>query len=169
MEGITAFFDSQLFYNLLLVLKIIFLVISAFFLGMIIYLLIVSDWLKKRFFWDIQEFLTYRAYGAKKMSKEWRKVSARLDTNMEAEYKLAVIEADSILDDTLKRMNFSGDTLGERLEKLTSATLPNVNDVVEAHRVRNNIVHDPDYKLTLEEAKTALQIYERALTDLQVL
>jgi hypothetical protein len=53
------------------------------------------------------------------------------------------------------------------LQKVTAGTLPNVEEVWEAHKIRNNIVHDPDYRLSLDEAKRALEIYEKALTDLQ--
>jgi hypothetical protein len=88
---------------------------------------------------------------------------------LESEYKLAVIEADSVLDDILKRMGFAGQTLGERLEKLTSASLTNIEEVREAHKTRNNIVHDPNYRLSLDEARKLISIYEKALVDLQAL
>ena len=88
---------------------------------------------------------------------------------MESEHKLAVIEADSMLDNILKRMGFGGESLGERLEKLTVASLPNIEDAKEAHKIRSNIIHDPAYKLSLDEAKRIIEIYEKALTDLQAL
>ena len=88
---------------------------------------------------------------------------------MESEYKLAIIEADSILDEILKRMGYMGDSLGERLEKLTSASLPSLDEVKDAHKVRNNIVHDPDYKMTLDEARITIASFEKALVDLQAL
>jgi len=72
-----------------------------------------------------------------------------------------------MLNDILKRMGFGGETLGERLEKLTAATLPNLEQIWEAHKIRNNIVHDPDYRLTLDEARKVLGIYEQALRDLE--
>jgi len=74
-----------------------------------------------------------------------------------------------MLDDILKRMGYSGETLGERLNKLTIASLPNLEEAKEAHKIRNNIVHDPDYRLSLDEAKKTIETYERALTDLQAL
>ena len=101
------------------------------------------------------------------MVKAWAKITSRLETGLESEYKLAVIEADSILDNILNRMGFSGETLGERLNKLTVATLPNCEQVREAHKIRNNIVHDPSYRLGLDEAKRVLGIYQQALRDLQ--
>lgn len=169
LPQISQYLSSPIFSAFLSVLKIIFLVLSFIFFGYIIFALIRTTWLKRLFIWDWQEFFTYKPYGVRRLVKQWQKVMARLDAGIESEYKLSVIEADSILDDILKRMGFGGETLGERLEKLTAATLPNLNDILEAHKTRNNIVHDPDYKLSLDEAKKTLAVYETALTDLQAL
>ena len=90
-----------------------------------------------------------------------------MDTGLESEYKLAVIETDSMLDDILRRMGYAGETLGERLEKLTSATLPNIEEIKEVHRIRTNIIHDPDYRISLDETRRVMGIYEQAFKDLQ--
>ena len=154
--------------EIILVLKIIFLVITLLFLAFIIFSLLKTTWLKRMILWDFSEFMTYRPHGARRIVKQWAKVTGRLETGLEGEYKLAVIESDSMLDDILKRMGYGGETLGDRLKHLTSATLPNIDQIWEAHKIRNNIVHDPDYKLSVDEAKKVLAIYEQAFRDLQV-
>jgi hypothetical protein len=58
--------------------------------------------------------------------------------------------------------------LGERLKQLDNNILPNLPQVFEAHKIRNNVVFDPDYKLTFEEAEKAIKIYEKSLQDLEV-
>jgi len=161
--------NSINFTPILLVIKIIFLIITAIFAIGIIFFLATSSFLKISYLIDIAEFFTYRPYGVRKIVSDWNKIVRRLDSGLEAEYKLAVIEADSLLDDILKRMGFGGETLGERLEKLTVVSLANIEEVKEAHKTRNNIVHDPNYKLTLNEAKNLISIYEKALLDLQAL
>ena len=163
------FLNTPLVNNLIMILRIVFLVVSATLLGFIIFALIKTTWLRRMYIWDLKEFLTYRPYGVRKLYRQWQKIKTRLDTGLESEYKLAVIEADSITNDILKGMGFGGETLSERLEKITEATIPNLTDVLEAHKIRNNIVHDPDYRLALSEAKTVMDIYEKALTDLQAL
>lgn len=110
--------------------------------------------------------MNYRPYGSRKVEKAWKKVKARLDLGQESEYKLALIEADAMVDDILRRMDYKGETLKERLAKITSATIPNIDKLAEAHKVRNSIVHDPDYHLTLEETKSVIEVYEKALSSL---
>ncbi len=166
---ISQYFNSPLFHNIVSIAKIVFIVISVLLFGFIIFGLVHTSWLRRLILEDFREFLTFRPYGVKKLYRQWQKVKQRLDTGLESEYKLAVMEADSVLDDILKKMGFAGETLGERLTKLTEATITNLPEVLEVHKTRNNIVHDPDFKLTLDETKRAMEAYEKALTDLQAI
>lgn len=152
-----------------MVIKILLIAVSAFFVIMMIWILKNTQWLRYRYLADLTELSTYRPYGAKKIDRDWQQIRSRLETGSESEYKLAVIEADSLLDNILKRMGYSGESLGDRLKTLTSATIPNIDVIKEGHQVRNNIIHDPDYQLELEEAKKILDAYEQAFVSLQVL
>lgn len=157
------------FAKWLFIPEILFLATALFFIVFIVFALIHTSWLKRLYLYDLQEFFRHRPFGARKVAKDWNKIKARLATGLEAEYKLAVLEADSVMDDVLKRMGFGGMSLGERLDKLTAVSLPNLDEVRLAHQTRNNIVHDPDYRLSLDEAKKTLAIFEKSLTDLQAL
>ncbi len=150
------------------VLRIVLIGFSLFLLVSIIFFALKSSWLKYLILEDTAEFLNFKPYGTRKIVNVWNKIMRRLETGIESEYKLAILEADAVLDNTLKRMGFGGETLGERLGNLTSATLPNIEEVEKAHKIRNNIVHDPSYKLSLDETKEILAIYEQALRDLDV-
>ncbi|MFH1894641.1 MAG: hypothetical protein ABH813_01940 [Patescibacteria group bacterium] len=166
---ISQFLNSPLFHSIVSIARIVFIVVSALLFGFVIFGLVYTTWLKRLILWDLQEFFTERPYGVKKLYRQWQKIKQRLGSGLESEYKLAVVEADSALDSILKKRGFTGETLGERLEKLTEATIANLSEVLEAHKTRNNIVHDPDFNLTLDETKRALDVYEKALTDLQAL
>lgn len=157
------------FSGLLAVLRVLFIFFSLLLAGFIAFALLKTTWLKRLWLWDLEEFLTFRPYGVRKIVKEWVKIKARLDTGLESEYKLGVIEADSMLDDILKGMGVGGASLGERLERMTAASLPDIEEAKKAHTTRNNIVHDPNYRLGLDEAKAAIGIFEKSLTDLQAL
>jgi hypothetical protein len=104
-----------------------------------------------------------------KVSREWERVKGRLRRGGDAELRLAVIEADQLLDTMLKRIGFSGNTMAERLERIGPWQLPNLPDVWVAHKMRNRLVHEPHTRITPYEAETALQIYEKALQSLGLL
>ena len=171
MEDLTQklipFLLSPQFEGWLLTTKIAFIVLTFLFVIGIIIFLIESTWLKRLILEDTAEFLTFRPAGVRRIERVWLKTKVRLDTGLESEYKLAVIEADNILDDTLKRMEFSGETLGEKLRGLSAVSLPNIEEIKNAHQIRNNIIHDPDYRLSLEEARKTIDVYEKALRDLE--
>ncbi len=157
------------FQGHLLTIKIFFISFSSLLLVLIIILFARTNFLPNLVWEDIFEFFTYRSVGARKILKQWTKTKGRLETGLESEYKLAVIEADSTLDEVLKKMGYLGETLGERLEKINVAVLPSIEEVRDTHKIRNNIVHDPDYRINSDEAKKSISIYEKALTDLGAL
>lgn len=145
--------------------------IFLMFLSLVLFIALVvffnkATWWKRMMAEDMEEFLSFKRTGIKKIEKDWIKTKARLDSGLESEYKLALIEAETVLDDTLNRMGYLGDSLGEKLKKLTPIILPNISSIQDAHRIRNNIVHDPDYRLSLDEAKNSVNIYEEALRSL---
>jgi hypothetical protein len=166
---ILNFLTNPSFGGYLLAIKIFFFIFSAFLLVFIIVIFSRTNFLRNLIWEDIFEIFTYRAVGTKKLVRQWQKTRVRLETGLESEYKLAVIEADSTLDEILKKMGYVGETMGERMEKINVAVLPNIEDVWAAHKIRNNIVHDPDFRLSLDETKRAISIYEKALTDLGAL
>ena len=138
-------------------------------IGLIIFFLSKTSWMKVRAIQDLVEITTYKPLGAKKVMKQWLKIKGRLETGLESEFKLAIIEADSILDDVLKKLGYSGESLGERLKQVKVDILPSLENVEEAHKIRNNIVHDPDYRLNLAEAEKIISFYEKILTELDFL
>ena len=88
--------------------KVAFLVIGFLFLIGIIFCLLKTTYLKWLILQDATEFLTYRPYGAKRITKTWTKILKRLEIADESEYKLAIMEADDLLDNALKRMGYAG-------------------------------------------------------------
>jgi len=152
----------------LLLIKIVFFIISFVFLAGICILVFKSTWARRFIFEDITETVTARPYGAKKAFKEWVKTKARLETGKESEYKLALIEADDLLDDILKKMGYKGDNLGEKLSKMDYSVLPSLDSVLVAHKIRNSVVHNVDSKLSKEEAKKSLDIYGKAFEEMEI-
>ena len=101
MENILYFLSlllSPALQDKLLVARIIFGAASAALFGFIVWAFFNTSWFGYAFRTDLREFFTFRSYGLGKMTKRWQGTLARLETAQEAEYKLAVIEADSMLD-----------------------------------------------------------------------
>jgi len=99
----------------------------------------------------------------------WIQIKQKLETKKESDYKLAILEADKILDDLLKRMMVRGKDMGKRLKQINEELLPSIKRLRQSHRVRNKIAHKRDYHLSYSEAERVLENYETALRELRIL
>ncbi len=109
-------------------------------------------------------------YGLDKegIAKRWQEIESLVTKGNEMSYKLAVMEADKLLDHVLKSMTMPGKDLGERL-KAVCYKYPKLRQVWFAHKIRNQIVHEASYYLSPGLAKKAIRSFEQALKELNVL
>lgn len=147
-------------------LKLISWSISGFLIFLIIILLRRSDAA-----WRVRErFIAQESvYGPQRADRRWQKINERLQKGDEANLKLAVIEADNLFDDILRRMALPGRDMGERLKQFEKHELSSIDLVWDAHRLRNLIVHNHEAKITHEQAEQAVSYIEKALKELEYL
>jgi len=98
--------------------------------------------------------------------RRWMELLARVKTP--DGMVLAIIDADKLLDEALKKRNFKGKTMGERLVAAQRSLTDN-DSVWYAHKLRNRLVHEPDIRLKKREAKAALNGFKQGLKDLGAL
>ncbi len=82
-----------------------------------------------------------REYFQKKW-KDLQKQLAKPET-----WPMAIIQADNLLDEALRKRKFKGKTLGERLVS-AQRTLTNNDGVWFGHKLRNKLVHETDTKIS---------------------
>jgi hypothetical protein len=80
----------------------------------------------------------------------------------------AVINADNLLGEALKKKHIRGHNMGERMVKAQRLFTDN-DGVWFAHKLRNKIDADPTIKLKESEVKQALVGFRQALKDLGAL
>src|SRR3989344_769417 len=79
------------------------------------------------------------------LGSKWDEIQRHLNSTKEAEWKFAVIEADSLVDYVLKSSGYPGDTMGERLKNMDKSQVVTLDGLWEAHKIRNRLTHDPNY------------------------
>ena len=92
----------------------------------------------------------------------WDEIQKHINSTREGEWKFAVIEADKLTDEALKSGGFVGETMGERLMNIEPGQLTTLQELWEAHKIRNRLVHDTNYFLRYAEAKKAVSLYEKS-------
>ena len=80
-------------------------------------------------------------------------------------WPMAVIQADSLLDEALKKRKFKGKTMGERLVAAQKSLSDN-DAVWFAHKLRNKIVHEVDVQVNKKDVQRSLVGMRQALRDL---
>ncbi|HEU5004615.1 MAG TPA: hypothetical protein VFT49_00830 [Candidatus Saccharimonadales bacterium] len=104
--------------------------------------------------------------GEKYFQEKWVELLTRVRTP--EGMVLAVIDADKLLDEALRKKHYKGKTTGERLVAAQRDIKDN-DSVWYAHKLRNRLVHEPDVKLRKNEAQNALAGFRACLKDLGVL
>lgn len=103
------------------------------------------------------------------MGKRWKKIVARLETGNESQYKVAVIEADAMADEMLAAIGYKGENMAERLAQIKPGQLDYLEELTQAHQIRNQIVHDAQFRVDKDLAKDTVAIYENFLRYLEFL
>lgn len=103
----------------------------------------------------------------KKIAQLWAEVMKTSEQGLMGA-KLAVIEGDRLVDGAMRSMMIPGETMGERL-KAARYKYPNIERVWSAHKLRNQLSHDPTFQISVRQAKSALADFEAALKTLNVL
>ncbi len=158
--------ENYTFYK---VIRFIFIAVGLYLFAWILFLLLKNSWLRYRYFEDYTEALSYKPFERKEIGKRWDNVLKHLDSGKESEFKMALIDADNILWEVFQKMGYKEETIGDILENIEEGVVPKLDEIKEAHRIRNKVVHDPDYSLDREEAEKTLKVYEETLRNLEAI
>ena len=143
-------------------------IISAVFIACIVVIIVKTNWIGLKV--DRFRRIILKTNLPKEVArKEWQKIEAHFFRGDENDLNIAVIEADKLLEEALKEAGIRGAHLGDRLKNLRPSQLPNLDQVWQAHRLRNDIVHQPTFKLKRDLAERALGIYEQTLKTFSLL
>lgn len=125
--------------------------------ALVIFLLVITALLKRRTVKELNtEYFQMRW-------KDLQKLCGNKDT-----WPLAIIDADKLLDEALRKRRTKGKTMGERLVHAQHDIRDN-DAVWFAHKLRNKLVHESYDSLKQSEVKDALIGFRQALKDLGAL
>jgi hypothetical protein len=100
----------------------------------------------------------------------WDVIEQRVSENNPESWRVAIIEADIMLDETLTNAGYVGQSIGEKLKSANHTSFTTVQDAWEAHKVRNEIAHaGSDFILTKKTAQDTLKRFERVFKEFGVI
>jgi len=117
-----------------------------------------------------QERLYAQLYGVRTSNKRWDDVETHITTDNPNDWKLAIIEADIMLEDVLKEAGYAGLTIGDKLKSASPTSFTTLDQAWRAHRVRNQIAHSgPDFVLTKKLAQETIAQYKMVFQEFNAL
>lgn len=103
------------------------------------------------------------------LTKEWKRIEARLLSDVPSEYKVAILEADAFTDRVLSEIGYEGVDFGERLGAILPGHFAKLPGLVEAHEIRNRIVLERNFSLDRSEAARVLTLYSDFLEEAEII
>jgi hypothetical protein len=140
-------------------------IVSLFFLLGLIYALI--RWRQYAIVWQDQLYPSPEAIKQPEVKNaKWTRVEAHIGSDNPSDWRLAILEADIILDELLDTLGFIGDTIGDRLKKANKGDFQTLDYAWEAHKIRNAIAHEgSDFILTQREAQRIIGLYRTVFEE----
>lgn len=103
-------------------------------------------------------------------NERWQRVMDHINSTNSADWRLAIIEADIMLDELLTASGHHGTSVGEKLKSVEKSDFVTLDSAWEAHKVRNSIAHKgSDFPLNEREAKRAISLFEEVFKEFKII
>lgn len=169
LDSFTALSQNIYVYRFILALKIISGTIATLSIIGIVYVLSKSLKLRREHLGDVPQSQVSSAPQVHPFALEWSGIHSRLETATDADAALIIIDADALADRILRELGLPGETMGERLISLGDQKFKAIDDLWDAHKIRNQIAHEGAKNITYSDAAYALAKYEKAFKELGVI
>lgn len=103
------------------------------------------------------------------LKTKWKEIEKGLHSDNESDWKAAVVAADNLIDDILKKMGYAGETMDDRLASIPQGQIENLDELKKAHTIKKKVVHDEKFELDKDTAEDAILAYEEFLKIFDVL
>lgn len=144
------------------VLKIIFIILDVFLIGFFIFLMFKTKPYRSqpKLYMPSKKYAPAKTLAITAFQEHWQEIVNKFNSDQPETVKMAVIEADALVDDILKQLGYEGEHMADRLAKLDTNFFPSAEKIWEAHRIRNELTHAPGIELPVEQAKRLLETYQ---------
>lgn len=101
---------------------------------------------------------------------KWLEIIKKSESENPSDWRLAIIEADIMLDDLLNQLQLPGDTMGEKLKAVDPPDFLTLDQAWEAHKARNMIAHQGDnFLIDKREVRRIISLYEAVFKEFRII
>jgi len=105
------------------------------------------------------------------VKRKWAEIEQLLKLGRPSNFKTAILEADKLLDHVFKLYGYRGKTMGDRMKSIPRDRFDRdfFDDMWQAHKIRNEMVHNMNYEVQHFEAGGVINKFRRVLRELGAL
>ena len=104
------------------------------------------------------------------VNPKWLLVTKHIESENQADWKLAILEADIMLGDLLESLHLPGESIGERLKAVEKSDFDTIEEAWEAHKIRNAIAHEgSDFLITQRESNRVIGLYKKVFEEFEII
>jgi len=148
--------------------------ISVFAFGIIIFSLVrlyeiqVSD--SEEIEHNINRALAKDKERDRNLNPKWKYIQTLIESPNESDWRVSIIEADTLLEESLRERGLIGNTVSDLLEEAKLNGYGSVQSAWDAHLVRNRIAHEGvNFPVTQIEGRRVIKLYQNVFEDLKVI
>ncbi len=109
---------------------------------------------------------TVVAHDVPKTQLRWRRVLEQAHAESGQSSRLAILEADIMLNELLDVLGYKGDTMADKMRGVDRANFHTIDLAWEAHKIRNKIAHEGGaHQISAREARRVIGLYEKVLKE----
>jgi hypothetical protein len=152
---------------------IISVILSIICIAIIIFSLVrlieIQIYDKKEIEHEINKALAKQKEIDRNANPRWHYVQTLVESPNSSDWRVSIIEADSMMEEMLKEKGLSGNTVSELLEGAKGSGYRSIQDAWDAHLVRNKIAHEgTDFPISQIEGRRVIKMYQNFFEELGV-
>jgi hypothetical protein len=119
---------------------------------------------------EIREALARDQEANRNGNPRWHYILTLIESPNESDWRVAIIEADSMLEELLREKGLSGETTSELLESARSNGYHSIASAWDAHLVRNQIAHvGSEFPLSQTEGRRVIKMFQNFFEELRAI
>lgn len=96
----------------------------------------------------------------------WNRILEQIASEDEQQWRLAILEADIMLNDLIDSLGYKGETMADKMKQIDVSTFNTIDYAWEAHKIRNRVAHEGTaHVLNDREARRVIKMYERVFKE----
>ncbi len=104
------------------------------------------------------------------VNQRWQRISAHFASDNPNDWRAAIIDADTMLEELVTSLGYTGDTFGEKLTSIRVNDFPTLQSAWEAHKMRNILAHEgSNFNLTERQKEITRRHFDSVFRDMGII